>query len=152
MKKRGVLVPAHFAANTRLLENVHRLPDLRLSQAQAARHRIEGSTVREIDKHRIQIMQSVADFVDGQHFGLLEAAVGCKGLFLKKAAHFVGGVQKIPVNAANLLIGGEYSLAGEWVKAFHDLQGACAQGRHSRRGLEVGQYKVAVLLKALQWV
>jgi hypothetical protein len=86
----GVLVPAHLAADVRLLEDQHALPDLRRRQAQVGVPIGQGRAVREGIEHRVAVVQRMADLVDGAFLGHAQAALVVQRFFLEEAVHLVG--------------------------------------------------------------
>ncbi|MEI2756014.1 MAG: hypothetical protein V9F46_06100 [Chitinophagaceae bacterium] len=103
----GVLVPADLAADTGLLEDVHRLPDQGLGQPSVPRHLRQRFPARELVEHRVEVMHRVADLVDRQRLVLPQFPVRVEGLFLEEAAHLVGRAHEVGVDLALLLVGGE---------------------------------------------
>ena len=150
LEKRGVLVPAHFAADAGLFEGVHRLPQLRLRQPQASRNTGQRRAAREGVKHRVPVMQGVADLVDRQRFGLAQLAGGVKGLLFKEAAHLVARAQKIIVRCAALRLGGENAGPLAWLKSLDYLLRARSEQRQLGGWLEARQHQKTVLLVADQ--
>ena len=150
LKKSGVLVPAHFAADAGLFEDVHRLPQLRLCQPQPGGHRRERRAVREGVKHRVQVMQGMADLVDRQRLGPAQLAGGVKGLLFKEAAHLVARAQKIIVRCAALRLGGENAGPLARLKSLDYLLRASSEQRQLGGWLEARQHQKTVLLVADQ--
>ena len=123
LEEGGVLVPAHFATDAGLLEDVHGLPDFGVLHADIPCHFSQFRCARKRVEHRIQVVHGVADLVDRQGLGLAQRALVVKRLFFKKAAHRVVRIQKVPVNSSHLVIGGEDGAGSGRVKRIHDLPG-----------------------------
>lgn len=74
VQEHGVLVRRHAAADLRLLADDHGLQHARVAEAQRARYR----GVLGVDGHcregRVEVVQVVADFVDGAVFGFGQGA------------------------------------------------------------------------------
>ena len=109
------------------------------------RHRAQRRAVRELCKHRVQVMHRMADLVDRQGFGLAQFALGVKRFFFKKALDAGGRLQKISAcTAPGLVGGGEDGAVAVGIKRIDDLQRTLAQRADLCGGLEAGQHQVAV--------
>jgi hypothetical protein len=140
----GVLVPAHLAADARLLEDHLRLPDLRLLQPQVGGQRGQSRAVRERVEHRVQVVQRMADLVDRQRLRLAQPALHVEGLFLEEALHGFGAGDQGGVRQPLGLRRREHRGLRTGLERVDPL--ACAPdqcGTFSRR-LEGGQHQEAV--------
>ena len=80
VQKRAVLVRRHRAANLRLLAYHHALQDAGVGEAEGARDGGVAGGERDGAEGRGELVQVVADFVDGAVLGLQELAVFREGV------------------------------------------------------------------------
>ena len=74
----------HFAADVRLLEDIHGLKQQRLRQPQARDQFGQGRLPGEALEDRVQVVQRMADLVDRQFLGLAQLPIPVEGLLLEK--------------------------------------------------------------------
>ena len=144
VQERGVLVPPHLAPDGRLLEDEHRLPHLRLLHTQVTHHGRQVFPVGEGVKHRVEVVQGMADLVDRQVLGLLQSPILGKRLFFKEAVNALRRGQEGLVGAQPcLVVGGKHARspigATLRVKVRHDLRRTCPQRFNGLCALEARQ-------------
>mmetsp|Transcript_18066 Transcript_18066/g.43126 ORF Transcript_18066/g.43126 Transcript_18066/m.43126 type:complete len:275 (+) Transcript_18066:542-1366(+) len=144
VEEAGVLVPAHLAADARLLEDEHALPDLRPAQAHAGRHLAQRLALGEGAEDWVEVVHRVADLVDRQFLGHAQPALLIEGLLLEKATHLVAAVEEVVVDMALLFFGREDRALLAGVESVDDLQRAFTQRGDLGGGLEAGEHKKAL--------
>ncbi|EAU69750.1 conserved hypothetical protein [Stigmatella aurantiaca DW4/3-1] len=126
-QERRVLVAGDFAADVGLLEDVHGLQEERAGQSQLRGQRRQLGRAREPVEHRLQVVQRMADLVDGQRLRLSEGTVWPEGVLFEEEADLVSRGQEVGIRRAGLLVGGEDG-AGLGLEAGHQLLGPVFQG------------------------
>ena len=71
VQERRVLMPVDLAADQGLLEQIHRLQQQRRFDTERACERRQPRLAREAVEHRIEIVQRMADLVQGPRHGLV---------------------------------------------------------------------------------
>lgn len=78
----GVLVGRHAATDLGLLADDHRLQDARVAELQRAGYRGILLVDRDLGEGRVEVVQVVADFVDGALFRFGQIACGVEGVWM----------------------------------------------------------------------
>ena len=92
-----VLVTADLAADPRLLEDVHRLQQQGLGDAELGHQRGQRRLAREALEDRVEIVQRVADLVDRARLALPQPALSVERLLLEEEADPVAGLEEVAV-------------------------------------------------------
>ena len=82
-------MPAHLAADSRLLEDVHGLIHERPRDAELERERVQPRTVGEPFEDRVEIVQRVPDLVDRELLRSAKCARPVECLLLEEAANLI---------------------------------------------------------------
>src|SRR6266542_788002 len=97
----------HFATDARLLEDVHRLQEQRVGNAEIASKLFDFRRSRKAVKDWIEIVQRVADLVNRPLFTLPQCSVRQECILLKEEADLVTRFQEIVIASAVLFVCGE---------------------------------------------
>lgn len=133
VQESAVLVRTHFPADGWLLADHHALQDARIAEAQPPRDarmiRVQGGGA----KGRTQLVQVVADLVDGAVLGFREGAGGgVEGVFFEKEADLVARSQEVVIADVGFVAGGAGREFG------HGVVGEGEGGEHVLRFLQEG--------------
>ncbi len=79
----------NFAANARLLENVHRLQQQRVSDAEISYELFDFGCARKVVERWIQIVERVADLVDRLLLTLPQRAIRKEGVLFEEETNLV---------------------------------------------------------------
>ncbi len=144
-----VLVPAHFAADVRLLEDVHRLVQQRLLDAELDGELVQLRVVRERLEDRIEIVHRVPDLVDRELLRLPQHAALVERLLFEEAADRLARAQEVLLGLRlRFVLGRENRARLGWIERLDDLAGARAQRGDRARRFEPGDDDEAVGLEA----
>ena len=124
----------------RLLEEVHRLQQQRLAEAQRLRQRGKLRLARDAVEHRIEIVQRMADLVQGQRHRLVGR------LLLEEEADGAARLPEVAVARMALVARREDRARRTGIEGRHQLGGARLQGVAVGRRQEVRQHQEAVAL------
>src|SRR5260370_26973016 len=135
---RRILVPSDFGADLRLLEEVHRLQQQRLHQAQCPCQRGQSRLARNAVEDRIEIVQRMADLVQRQRHRL----VG-RSLFEEEAD---GATRLLEIAIAGVALVARRKDRAHWarVEARHQLRRPVLQGVAIGRRQKAFQHEEAV--------
>ena len=78
-----------FAADLRLLEDIHRLQEQWLFNTEVGNQLSYGRGTGEFAEDRIEFMKRVPDLVNRTLFALLETAIRKEGIFFKEESNLV---------------------------------------------------------------
>ena len=107
-----ILVAHHLAADAGLLEDVHRLQQLRVGEADAIGHRPQRRAARERVEHRVEVVHPMAELVDGARQRHLQGAIGTERAFFKKHADAVRRRLEVGVFGVALVACREHGTGG----------------------------------------
>jgi hypothetical protein len=138
---------ADFAADARLLEDVHRLQQQRLGDAQPRHQPGKRRLAREVLEDRVEVVQRMADLVDPARLALLQTAVCLERLLLEEKADLVAGFEKVAILRMALPAGREDGGDLGGLEGLQHLRHAGAQRVALPLRHEARQHQIAVALK-----
>src|SRR3546814_6151801 len=101
------LVAGHLATDAGRLEDVHRLQQQRIYQADVAGHGSQLGGAAEPLEHRVDVVHGVTELVDGHVDRLTEVAVSVERVCFEEGPDLVGRREEPLVGGEGLLLGGE---------------------------------------------
>src|SRR5262249_35261010 len=103
VEKRAVLMTRNLAADIRLLEDIHRLNEIRVVKSDGLGHLFDLFTPREAIEDRIEIVQRVTYLVDRLFFPILQRPIRVESILLKEETNLVSGGHEVVVSQSILL-------------------------------------------------
>src|SRR3546814_18658975 len=100
------LVAGHLATDAGRLEDVHRLQQQRIYQADVAGHGSQLGGAAEPPEHRVDVVHGVTELVDGHVDRLTEVAVSVERVCFEEGPDLVARREEPLVGGAGLLLGG----------------------------------------------
>src|SRR6185503_16650124 len=95
----------YLAADMRLFEDVHRLNQQRLIDTQLANQALDLRRPRKLTEGGIEIVESVANLVNGLLLALSQPSIVEKSILFKKEPNLVSRFQEVFVAGARLFVG-----------------------------------------------
>ncbi len=140
----GILMAVHFSADMRRLEDVHGLGQQRVPDPKIAGDMPKPRIMRKGGKDRIDIVQGVADLVQGIVLALDEIALLIERLLFEEEADLVAGGAEIVVASMGLGGGGKDRRGRIRIELTHERRNALAQRIAGSRGNEILQQQKSI--------
>src|SRR6266576_3692656 len=98
VKKRAVLMTGDFAANFRLLEDIHRLKQQWLFDPEIGNQLPYDRGTREFAEDRVKFMKRMPDLVNRTLFALFETAIWKESIFFKEESNLVSRLEEVSIS------------------------------------------------------
>jgi len=124
-----ILVPAHFAADLRLLEDIHGLPQLGRFETDLAQGLGKHRQPAKPGEFRHEVMQGMADLVDRVLLRPVQCPVFRQCIFLEETMHRFCRVDEVLIAIFVPVFGTENTVMFTWIKIGNDIVRGSANGR-----------------------